>query len=367
MCGTHIKNGNVIATDHIIRSASVTLADGKIASVGANIRPAKSSNTIDAKGLFVSPGFIDTHIHGDPADILKHEIKFGTTSIIVAISCDSLMGGYRKINEIRKFKKEDPLGTSMLGIRLEGPYISKIKSGAQNKQYIKKPNTGELFGVIKKCGGELKIITIAPEIKGALGLVKILKNKNIIASLGHSNATYEEARRGIDAGITHATHIFNAMRGVDYAGPGASSACIFDDRVITEIILDLVHVRKQLFQVLLKLKGLDKTILITDSVRAEKNPAAKLEGNVYRFQDGRIAGSNTTMIQVLKNAVKHCNLSLPEAIRLITLNPAKLLGLSARKGMIAKGRDADLVIFDKDFDVKMTMINGKIAYRQRGF
>ncbi|MDP2929288.1 MAG: amidohydrolase family protein, partial [Candidatus Omnitrophota bacterium] len=226
----------------------------------------------------------------------------------------------------------------------------------------------------------------------------------IIASIGHSDATYERAVGGIDAGIAHCTHIFNAMSPLDRRDPGVVGAVLMDDRVVAEVILDLVHVHEALFGLLLKLKKKDSVIIVTDSIAAldcfalhhsslcssgaglamtkgsrVPEPFASLRfgagkgqgsrgiamtGGAYRFEDGRLAGSSLTMIGALKNAVKSAKLPLLEALKMITLNPAKLLKVDGQKGSIAAGKDADITIFDEKFDVKMTMVRGKIVYSQ---
>ena len=184
--------------------------------------------------------------------------------------------------------------------------------------------------------------------------------------MGHTSADYEEGVKGIDAGVTHATHLFNGMRRMAVDGFSAVFACLSDDRVVVEIIFDLIHVRPELLCLALAMKKKDSIILITDSVRAASG-RLKVKGGVYRLRDGTIAGSNLTMIGAVKNAVQSCGVTLADAVRFAAMNPARLLGVDARKGSITKGKDADIVIFDKDFDVKMTIARGKIVYRKRGF
>jgi N-acetylglucosamine-6-phosphate deacetylase len=213
----------------------------------------------------------------------------------------------------------------------------------------------------------LRMMTIAPEEAGAIALVHALVGRKVIASIGHSAATCEEAARGISAGINHATHIFNAMRGSDGSDEGVAGAVLYDRKVFAEVILDLVHVSRASFALLMRAKYPDKAILITDSVKALRQNGVKKSLGAYRFADGRLAGSALTMIAAVKNAVKRCGLSLADAVRLATLNPARLLGLDRSKGSIKPGNDADIVIFDKDFNVKMTIVRGKIMYRTKGF
>jgi len=367
MAHLHIKNGTVVLKDALLKNSAVSIEGPKIVEVGKSYHGQKGSLTIDAKGCFVSAGFIDSHIHGAPEDIYSNETRYGTTSVVLALSCDRLEGIYDRVDEIKRIVSSSSLGLNILGVRLEGPYISKKKAGAQNKRYIKSPDKKELLNIIERCAGLLKIVTIAPELKGAIALIRLLNRKNIIASIGHSDATYEEAIKAIDSGVRHATHIFNAMRGMDTREPGIASAALIDGRVAAEIILDLVHVNEALFGLLLRIKGIDKTILVTDSVRADTNTAIKKRDGAYRFRSGGLAGSYLTMIDAIKNAVKVSSIGLPQAVRLATLNPAALLGVANRKGAIARGMDADIVIFDKDFDVKVTMVKGMVVYKKKDF
>lgn len=363
MSSIYIINGTVILHEALLKNAAVLIKGKKIISVGRKIRPPKDAAIIDADGAYVSPGFIDTHIHGEPEKIFKNEVKTGTTAVVIAESCASLHKMLTQIRTIEGFVKQNHFGPCVLGVRVEGPYISREKAGAQDARYIKVPDEREARRFIKSCGPLLKMMTIAPEIIGANAIIKLLKRNKITASLGHSNASYKEAEHGIRAGASHATHTFNAMSGPDKRCPGVSDAVLSSRKVWAEVILDLIHVHKALFKLLVKEKGLAKTILTTDSIRAQGRPGAREIDGIYRLKDGTIAGSALTMIGAVGNAVKDCGMDLIAAVKMATANPAKLLGLEKRKGMIAAGMDADLVIFDGDFKVKATIINGEIVYR----
>lgn len=357
-----IVNGSVILPDRIMKGGSVLVEDGEIRSVG-KLRPVPGAKLFDARGLYVAPGFIDTHIHGDPAAVIAYESRFGTTSILPAISCSSDKDRKRAIKAIELSIRSDELGRSVLGYRLEGPFIGKARSGAQDRRFIKRPSVSRLRRIIKESKGLLRIMTIAPELEGAIGLINMLKNNAVIASAGHTDGDFESTARGIGAGITHATHLYNGMPKLEPNKPGVACACLKCGKVWAEIIIDMVHVKKPLLKLALSTKK--RLILITDSVRAEM-PGCRVKGGVYRLKDGTIAGSRLTMIGAVKNTVRHCGASIDEAVRYASLNPAKLLGLDGRKGSVAKGKDADLVIFDKDFNVKMTMAHGNIIYIKRG-
>lgn len=359
--GTIIKNANVILPHRILPRSSLYISGSSVVSINEPAKTCRGMNIINAMGLYVSPGFIDTHIHGSPERIFQNELKYGTTSILVAISCDSLKNIFQKVDSIRSFMTENTLGPNVLGVRLEGPYINPVKSGAQNRDFIKRPDKNELESIIKRCGNALRIMTIAPEVPGVLPLIKILKRHRVISSIGHSNASYRETVAGIDAGITHATHLFNAMRGIGKTSPGAAAAILSDKRVTAEVISDMIHVPSARFILAAAVKGPDKIVMVTDSIAADVPEGAWKENGAYWIRKDVKAGSALTMIDAVRNAVRIAGLSLADAVRLATANPAKLLGVEDRKGAIAVGRDADLVIFDRNFDVKMVIVRGKIA------
>lgn len=356
-----IRNADIILRDRVRRRSSVLIDKGRVVSIGRRVAPGGAVD-IDASGCYLAPGFIDCHIHGDPTKVFSNEIRHGTTSIVATESCARLGKFYRKARLIASLMNNRRIGRPLLGLRLEGPYISRIKAGAQDKRYIKKPDNKELAAIIRRCGPVLRIMTVAPEEPGALGIIRALEKSGVIASIGHSNAGYGEAKRGLDAGIRHATHVFNAMSRGGLREKGAFEAVLDDARVWAEVILDMIHVPKERFKLLLKKKGPDKIILITDSIKAQPGNKAGRRGGAYRLADGRLAGSSLTMITAVKNAVRRCGMRLPDAVKLATLNPARLMGISKRVGSISAGKDADIVLFDRDFNVKLVMIGGKIVF-----
>ena len=364
-----IYNAKAVLPGRILKDAAIVVEDGIITSISRarnGLRRIPHGAVINAAGHYVSPGFIDTHIHGLPAEIFEKEKRFGTTAILPAVSCSSYASVKAAIKKIGRFIEEDSLGPNVLGVRLEGPFISPEKAGAQDKRYIVEPGVNKLREIIGLCSGRLKIMTIAPERKGAQALLKVLRKNRVLASIGHSNATYAEALGGIRAGVSHATHMFNAMSGLDSRSSGVIGAVLENDEVTAEAILDLVHITGALFRTLIKKKGIDRVILITDSIEHGLPGGVARRKGAYRFKSGRIAGSYLTMNRAVGNACKAAGLSVPEAVRLATLNPARLLGLEKRKGSLGAGKDADIVIFDKFFNVKLTIINGDIIYRARG-
>jgi len=340
---THIFNVSIILPSRILKSSSVTFKDSKIVAIN---KPApKDAVLINARGAYLAPGFIDTHIHGNPEEIISHETKFGTTSFIIAVSCG------RTVSQISGYP-------SVLGIRLEGPYINPSMAGAQDKSCIRLPSKDGFRDIINIHGNRLNMITFAPELPGAGKLIKFCKARGIIPSIGHSDASYKEAKKSFDLGIRHATHLFNAMSGPRHGTAGAGLAALFDKRVTVEVIADLKHVSPELLRLVFAVKDPDKIILITDSVRAERLSYPQFS---RRLNVGHIAGC-AHMLDCLKNVVKHCGVSLSDAVKMASGNPARLFGISKHKGSIELGKDADLVVFDKNFNVEFTIIGGKIVY-----
>jgi len=362
-----IRNGDLVLSDRILRRTDVLIRDRTIAALGSAARSTPRiprPKIIDAKGYFVAPGFIDTHIHGEPDQIFRNEVRYGTTSIVPAISCASLPEIRRRVERIERFAAQAALGSSVLGVRLEGPFISRKRRGAQKASHIRAARPAEAQIVFRHCGRSLRMITIAPELKGSPAIIRFFVKKKVIVSLGHSDATLKEAVEGIDAGISHATHIFNAMRPIDRREPAVTAAALFDRRVTAEIILDKVHVHPALFSLLVRTKGLDRIILVTDSIVADRPRRSRMIHGAFRLNDGTIAGSALTMNVAVRHAVESGGISLPEAVRLATANPARLLGIYRRKGSIAAGKDADIVIFDRRITVRACIIQGAVVYAQ---
>lgn len=362
----YIKNGNVISGDDVAEGVSIEVSGTRISAIGKKIKIRQGSFVIDARGCFVSPGFIDCHVHGEPEKILFNEARHGTTSFVIAESCAPINFIYKRVERIKEFTRSNPMGENLLGFRLEGPYISKVRAGAQNPSYIRKPDVKELSSIIAGCYPFLKIMTIAPELKDVQPLIRLLVKNRVIASIGHSDATYEKALEGIDAGISHSTHTFNAMSPIDRREPGVTGAVLSDDRVTAEIILDMIHVHKALFNLLLKAKKKERVIMVSDSLISDPPKNSVRTGSAYRFADGKLAGSSLTMIAALKNAVVACGVPLLDALRLITTNPARLMGVENKKGSLTPGKDADIVVFDRNFEVKATLVRGKIMYEKKG-
>lgn len=358
-----ITNAKCILPDAVITSATVLVEGKKIIKVKKGSAVPRGVTKINARGNFVSPGFIDLHIHGDVKRISSEQAKGGTVGFLATLHPQSPSALLKSISDTLK-QRAALSGAKLLGLRLEGPFINRNFAGALSQKTLRLPSIAEAKRMLKASAGALKMVVIAPELKGAPKLISFFRKYNVIASLGHTGATYRQAQEGIEAGVNHATHMFNRIRGLIRRDPGASAAALTDQRVFCEVIPDGIHVHPALLKLLLSCKGTDKTILITDSTAAQGLPNKKRYGQIYKLKNGTLYGTALTLNKALSNIVKFTGLSLACAVKLVSLNPARLLRIDKRKGSLSAGKDADIVIFDKNFKVKMTIIEGKIVFSE---
>ncbi|GAI22729.1 unnamed protein product, partial [marine sediment metagenome] len=258
------------------------------------------------------------------------------------------------------------------GLHLEGPHVGRGKeAGAQNVEFARDPDVGELEGLVEASGGNIRRVTLAPELPRALEYIKRAKELGITVAAGHTNATYEEAVAGFDEGITICNHLFNGMRLFHHREPGIIGACLVRDDVYAEMIADMIHLHPAAINTAIKAKGLEKTILITDAIATVGLPDGEYElggletvvkDGISRVKaTGRLAGSTLTMDLAIKNLVTKLNLDLKDAVGMATSNPADALNLSDR-GRLIPGCVANVTIFDSGFNVLVTIVKGKVLY-----
>ncbi|MFC1632265.1 N-acetylglucosamine-6-phosphate deacetylase [Candidatus Omnitrophota bacterium] len=360
----YIINGQVVLPGKIITRAGLVVKGKKIVAITGKQAPPRGAVKIDARGNFIAPGFIDLHIHGDAELVSCQQVKGGTTHFLATLHPAQPAALLKNIARTLRLKGR-VAGAKVLGLRLEGPFINRTFCGALAPGTLRAPDLAEAKRIIRQAKAALKMVVLAPELTGAVKLIGLLRRHKIIASLGHSGATYQQALKGINAGITHATHTFNRMAGFDHRAGGALAAVLTEDRVACEVICDGIHVHPAALRILNSCKSADKIILITDSTQAQDAPLKKRCGDVFKLRNGTLYGTALTLNKALRNAVKFLGLSLPQAVKLVTLNPAKALKIDRYKGSIAVGKHADLVIFDQNFDVQMTIVEGKVAYDNR--
>jgi len=262
-------------------------------------------------------------------------------------------------------------GAKILGVHLEGPFISPKQAGAHVKDFILSPDLG-LFDHWQELSGQrVKLVTVAPEQPNAIKFIQHLVQKNVIASIGHSDASFAIAQAGIDAGATHATHLFNAMSGFHHRRPGCVGALLLDARVMAELVADGFHLDPAALELAVTTKGMQGLVLVTDAMRAQclgegcfelGQQEVRVKDQQVRLVDGTLAGSVLTMNQALKNMLKFTRHDLQELLPLVSANPAKALQLFAEKGSIANNKDADLVVLDGELQVVMTFCQGQICF-----
>jgi len=380
---TAIVNGRIILSTGVLEGCCLLIQDGKIVDITSS-RPPKRFHTIDASGCYVSPGFIDIHLHGggghdfmdgtieaiEKASIFH--LQHGTTSMVpTTMSCPNedlfvFFNSYR----IAKKRLNDYGGPNLLGIHLEGPFFSTAQRGAQDSAYLRNPTPECYFPILNAGGEDIVIVSAAPELPGALELGDELKKRGILASIGHSDAEYSDVCSAVRHGYSHVTHLYSGMSGLHRVGPyrhlGVIESSYLIDELTVEIIADGIHLPVELLKLITKCKQLDNISLITDSMRGAGLLAGQtvrlgslthgmncsLLDNVAMMPDGgSFAGSVCTADRCIRTMYHQVGVSLPAAVDMMSRNPAKVLGISNRKGALAIGMDADICIFDEEINI----------------
>ncbi|MCF8002527.1 MAG: N-acetylglucosamine-6-phosphate deacetylase [Halanaerobiales bacterium] len=367
-----IKDVDIIKPDKILNSYDIKFSD-KILDIKREIQNDNDCQIIDGNGYYLSPGFIDLHMHGsfgidimsagkeDLKEMIDGLTKAGTTSFLPTVMTASVKRMENAIKNIQKVMKEE--NNVIKGINLEGPLLNPTKAGAQDKKYMRNLNL-ELFDKYKEV---IEIVTVAPEVEGATALLNKLNSLNIVSAMGHTNASYEESLQGFKKGISLVTHLFNGMKGIHHREIGAAGASLLEN-ISTEIIVDGIHISRPMIQMILRLKKLDDLILITDA-----QPAALYEGEEIqfnnrkvilrdgsaRFEDGTLAGSVLSMQKAVKNMAEFTDLNIEEIIRMATLNPARKIKIDSKIGSIEPNKNADLLLMDKKLNIINVFKKGK--------
>jgi N-acetylglucosamine-6-phosphate deacetylase len=372
-----IVNAKLLYDDKIVEK-KVLLFDKSIVGIVEEVP--EGVIVLDAEGAYVSAGFIDLHIHGSGgADVMDATpealetisttlLQTGTTSFLATTMTMSKEHIDNALQNIQ-LQGQNVTGAQILGVHLEGPFINASKHGAQDKAYIQTPS----IALIKDYMNEVKMITLAPEVEGAESFVKYFSEQYpyVILSIGHSNASYEKSKESFSWGVSHATHLFNAMNPYHHREPGIVGA-VFDSEVTCDIIADLVHTHSSALELVHQVKK-DKLILITDAMRAGcmkcgtydlGGRAVTVKSNKATLEDGTLAGSVLKLNEALENMITVTSMTLVEAINAVTKIPAQKLGL--KKGLLEDGYDADIVIFDEKFSIISTIVAGEVKYQRQG-
>jgi N-acetylglucosamine-6-phosphate deacetylase len=368
-----------------IESPLVTVEDGHIAALRSRSdAEIPAGQLLNFPGLILAPGFIDIHIHGGAGrdameasesaleQIELQLVKHGVTAYLpttVTAPQERILKALGGLGKLIATANKNQGRAAPLGIHLEGPFISHEKRGVHPPENLVSPSPRAFDRFWQASAGNIRMMTIAPELPGAAETIQHGRTLGVHSSLGHSNATYQQAQLGISAGADHATHTFNAMRTLDHRDPGILGAVLENDELTADIIADGIHVHPSVLALFLRAKGTDRAILITDAISATGMPDGiySLGGLEVQVSNGRceyqgkLAGSVLTLDRAIRNVMSFAGWQLQQAVRLATLNPAQRLGITDKRGLLAPGRRADLTVLTAEGHVAHTIIGGEIA------
>ena len=388
-----IINGKIITPYRVINGGVVCVENGTICEVSDHHVDFPDTEVIDARGHYVSPGFIDLHTHGagncDFMDgtveaflkIAETHAQHGTTGLYATTVASTNEELFKTYAVYRQAKETNINGAAFLGFHLEGPYFAMGQKGAQDAKFIRNPHPDDYLEILDAVDS-ISRWSVAPELEGSKAFAETLAAHGILPAIAHSDAVYEEVLAAFDWGFRHITHLFSATSGITrrncFRYAGINEAAYLIDGMTVEIIADGVHLPESLLKLIYKIKGPGKIALITDSMRAAGMPEGKsiigslangqevlIEDGVAKMPDRTcFAGSVATANRLVRTMLSLAGTPLPETIQMMTSTPAHIMGINRTKGSLAKGKDADVVIFDKDINIQMTMVNGKIVYKR---
>ena len=372
----YIQNEGIITTN-------IGVEDGKIVYIGNDSARIDTAFSV-GENQVVLPGFIDQHIHGaggaDAMDGTTDALKTiataiaseGTTAFLATTMTQSPENILRAMHAVKDYiSSKSECGAEVLGVHLEGPFISEKHIGAQPLEYVAKPSIKVFDEYNNASGNAIKIVSLAPEKDGAIELITHLSNIGVIASSGHTDATYEDIKKAIKCGLKNVTHTYNAQKPLHHREVGTVGSAMLFDELNTEGICDLIHLCPPAIQLLIKTKPHDKFTLITDSMRAKHlaDGISELGGQKVivkngeaRLENGALAGSILKMNDAIKNLVLKCNVPFTDAVDFATINPAKNLNVYDRMGSITVGKNANFTVLDGEFNVHLTVRDGEVIY-----
>lgn len=386
-----ITNGRVIKPSRLLENSAVIVEDDKIIDViAANKLDNFDGRIIDAGNRYISPGFVDIHTHGaGGADYMdgsvdaictaaKMHMRHGATCVLPTTLTSGESELYDSLEMFRQAKTSLKDGPELLGIHLEGPYFAYSQKGAQDPRYLKDPSGKDYIEILKRGGDLIKRWSLAPELPGALEMGRMLKERGIVCSAGHTDATYEQMLDASENGFTHITHLYSGMSSIKRIGgfryAGALEAGFLIDSMSVEIIADGKHLPSSLLTFVCKFKPHDKICLITDSMRAagmkdgeyilgsvKDGMRVIVEDDVAKLPDRTaFAGSVATPDRLIRTMIRMTDLTVVKAVQMLTANPCAVMGIADQKGSLQIGKDADIVIFDDDINISFVMVNGDI-------
>lgn len=384
-----LVGGKVLLENNELANYSVVIEGEYIqALIPENEKISEDAEKIDVTGLIVSPGFIDTHVHG----ALGYNFMEGTPGALSAISKYIASGGVtsclatttsasfediRRVLINNRYASNNPVKgeVEILGTHLEGPYINSKFKGAHAERYIRFPSDEELEMIYSTAEDSLKIVTLAPDIDGGMNAIRFFTEHGVQVSLGHTAANYEQAKAAMALGITRGTHVFNAMPSIHHREPGPVIALLESEDVFIELTIDGHHVAYPVIDLVLRAIGEKRCVLITDGVdirglgegkfRRWEGTEVIVENGQAKTASGSLAGSMLQLNQAVANLVNFLDVPLAKALKMASEIPARSIGVFNRKGSIAPGKDGDIVILNEDLSVAMTIVRGEIAYNRR--
>jgi N-acetylglucosamine-6-phosphate deacetylase len=382
-----LTGGNIVTPFRIIKNGTLLIENGKISELGKSLDNTilKNYEIMDVSGKIICPGFADLLVHGgagfgfaDNTDesiekISSYLLQYGSTTVLASLFAKPEELLLEDLNRVADYIEKHP-DSNIRGIHMEGPFLNKKFKGAMNENYLWKPDSESWEKIWKASKGHIKIMTIAPELEGSVEVMQAAAKEGVVLSIGHSMATYDEVENAIDNGAAHVTHIFNAMQSFHHRTPGVILGALLHNELKIELIADTLHVHPAVMELLLKLKGASGIILVSDSIRAGGMHEGEYEfadQKIYMkekkayLEDGTLAGSTLTLNSAVKNMVEAAGAKITEAVRMASLNGIKVLDLDHKKGILAVGKDADIVVLDKDYDVELTLLNGKVVYQKK--
>jgi N-acetylglucosamine-6-phosphate deacetylase len=380
-----IINADLVTPSHVISKGWLLIREGKIAALGAGEQPSiEGAATLDAGGRTLLPGFIDVHVHGgagceamdaEPDGLRKmaaYYAQHGVTSFLATTWTDSHDRIARALEAIAELIGPQPDGATLLGAHVEGPYLNPDRCGAQSTTHIRRAAPDETLPLLDI--GGIRLLALAPEYPENHWLIRECVRRGITVSAAHTAANYEQMQAAVQMGVRQTTHTFNAMTGLHHREPGTVGAALTLPELSCELIADTIHVHPAVMQILYAAKGRDGVILITDAIRGAGMPdgdypiddrVVHIMNGTARLSDGTLAGSTLTMDRALYNLMQATSKPLAELWPTSSLNAARAIGVSARKGSLEIGKDADLVLVDDEINIQMTIAEGRVVFQRQ--
>lgn len=380
----YIKNVSILTEETIMEDSALLLESGKISKIGKQSSLPDEIQEIDGKGKIVIPGFIDGHIHGaNGADVMDASNtaldsiasvlpREGTTSFLATTITQSPENIEKALKTVAAYNNK-PGQAEVIGVHLEGPFIEKSKAGAQPHAYIMEPSIDQFEKWQKLSGDKIKTITMAPEHDPNGNFIRHVSDQGVIVSAGHTNSSFSDMKRAVEHGVKQVTHLCNAMTGLHHRDVGTVGAAFMLHELRAELIADGIHISKEMLQLVYKTMGSERLLLITDSMRAKclqqgryelgGQPVVVTEDRAV-LEDGTLAGSILKMRDGAKQMLDLNGVTLQEVIEMASVNPAKQLGLYDRKGSITVGKDADLLLVDRQLHIASAICRGEVAFRE---